>query len=112
MLRRLSRLFVLGCVVVVASAGQAFTAPPEVSGAASARLAVSDVRYDLAPARPDLIARVTFTVSPAESGRLRLRLAARGLWRECMVFDGRAACDLSRAPVALRAADALAVETP
>lgn len=111
MLRRLSRLLVLGCVLVVASAGQAFTAPPEVAGAGVSRLAVSDVRYHLAPSRPDLIARVTFKVSPAESGRLRLRLAARGPWRECTVFDGRAACDLSRAPVALGAADALAVET-
>ena len=100
MLWQLPRFLALGCVALVASTGQAFTAPP--SGAAeSAGLAVSDVMYGLKSHRID---RITFTVAPALSGRLSLRLSPRGPWRECTVVSGRASCDLSRSPVPLGSA--------
>ena len=96
-----SRLLIvlLACLVAVGVAAYAFTAsntvPATAAGAGSATISgytVSAVSYGLDASDFSEIDSVSFTLSPAAAGTVKVQLAPSGAWYSCTNTAGSVSC--------------------
>jgi hypothetical protein len=97
---RSPRFLIVLLVVLLAMIGTyAFTAsntvPATQAGSGSGAISgytISNVAYTL-NANPNNIDAVTFTISPAAAGTVKIQLVSGGTWYDCTNSSGSVSCD-------------------
>lgn len=95
------RLLVVVVLVVLAATGAyVFTAsnnvPATNAGSGSAAISgydITNVAYNLHAANPNNIDTVTFDISPASAGTVKIQLLGGGTWYDCVNTAGSVSCN-------------------
>jgi hypothetical protein len=117
-IRKRSRLFValLACLVAAGVAAYAFTAsntvPATAAGSGSAAISgytVSAVSYGLNGTDFSKIDSVSFTLTPAAAGTVKVQLEPTGSWYSCTNTAGSVTCATTSPQATVAAATQLSV---
>lgn len=106
----------LGIAVAAIAAGFAFTASNTVPNASLGQGAnvisgytVSNVGYSLNSTTPSNVDSVSFTLSPATAGTVKIQLVSGGSWYSCTNSSGSVSCATTSPQAVVSAADSLDV---
>lgn len=114
--RTLLGLAAVGIAATAIAAGSAFTASNTVPDASLGQGAntisgytVSSVSYALNATDPSNIDSVSFTISPAAAGTVKVQLVSGGSWYSCTNTSGSVSCATTSPQAVVSAANSLDV---